>query len=286
MPAKRHIELTCEYCEAIYYLPPSKAKCSRYCCAPCRDAGAALGRRGEGNPRFSSTKVSCAKCGKELSRPQYRIEQNVNHFCDHVCKASFQKGQTIPSAWRQVEMRCEYCGETYSKPQSQAVDSRFCSAPCRDIAIGLTQRGENNPTYNRTEVTCAQCGTIFLRIQSHAQRDQNHFCDQDCKAKWQEQHQCGENNPAWAGGDIDSYGPNWKSQRREARKRDAYRCQVCDISEKKMRRELEVHHIIKFRIFGIERYLEANHLSNLITLCPRCHRAAEAGKISFQPSLL
>jgi predicted HNH restriction endonuclease len=34
---------------------------------------------------------------------------------------------------------------------------------------------------------------------------------------------------------------------------------------------LDVHHIIPFRKFGIDRYREANKISNLISLCNSCH---------------
>jgi DEAD/DEAH box helicase domain-containing protein len=46
---------------------------------------------------------------------------------------------------------------------------------------------------------------------------------------------------------------------------------------------LHVHHIRPFREYGYvrgqnEHYLIANQLENLITLCPSCHRRAEAGQ--------
>jgi predicted HNH restriction endonuclease len=40
-------------------------------------------------------------------------------------------------------------------------------------------------------------------------------------------------------------------------------------------RQLDVHHIIPFRKFGIERYQEANSLSNLICYCNLCHLIVE-----------
>ncbi len=79
------------------------------------------------------------------------------------------------------------------------------------------------------------------------------------------------------------YGPNWAEQRARARARDGYRCRRCGISEAELGRELDVHHVVPFREFGYDprdparanRYLEANCLDNLVTLCPACHRQAE-----------
>jgi DEAD/DEAH box helicase domain-containing protein len=67
------------------------------------------------------------------------------------------------------------------------------------------------------------------------------------------------------------YGPGWPSLREQVRKRDQYICQVCGQTE--AGRGHDVHHIIPFRSFATSN--EANQLSNLITLCPSCHRKAE-----------
>ena len=72
-------------------------------------------------------------------------------------------------------------------------------------------------------------------------------------------------------GDPNDYGPNWTAQRDRARARDGYRCQVCGAPEQG--RAHDVHHKVPFRAFAS--YRQANQLSNLVTLCPRCHRRAE-----------
>jgi DEAD/DEAH box helicase domain-containing protein len=77
------------------------------------------------------------------------------------------------------------------------------------------------------------------------------------------------------------YGPNWRAQRRLALERDGFRCRTCGArGEESM---LHVHHIRPFREYGYapgenENYKLANQLDNLATLCPSCHRRAEAGQ--------
>ena len=71
--------------------------------------------------------------------------------------------------------------------------------------------------------------------------------------------------------DPNNYGPNWPMQRKLALLRDARTCQVCGALEKDQ--PLHVHHKIPFRNFAS--YAQANHLENLVTLCPACHRQAE-----------
>ncbi len=84
----------------------------------------------------------------------------------------------------------------------------------------------------------------------------------------------------WRSDPIEDYGPNWERQRQRVLQRDGYRCQRCGAPHTP-ERPLHVHHIRPFRTFGYipgvnEAYKEANRLDNLIALCPRCHRLAEA----------
>ena len=87
--------------------------------------------------------------------------------------------------------------------------------------------------------------------------------------------------------DPNAYGANWPAQRDAARARDGYRCQGCGTVEAPGRQH-DVHHRIPFRAFLADPQLRgglaqefawqaANVLANLVTLCPACHRRAEAG---------
>ena len=78
-------------------------------------------------------------------------------------------------------------------------------------------------------------------------------------------------------------GPNWEQQRNRARARDGYRCRHCSVAERPNRAH-DVHHIEPFRTFGYvrgenDRYLEANRLENLVTLCRSCHRRVEVDRM-------
>ncbi len=75
----------------------------------------------------------------------------------------------------------------------------------------------------------------------------------------------------WSG-KPNNYGPNWDQQRKLARQRDQFTCQLCGAAEKDIPHH--VHHIVPFRQFPT--YELANRLENLITLCPACHHKAES----------
>jgi 5-methylcytosine-specific restriction endonuclease McrA len=87
----------------------------------------------------------------------------------------------------------------------------------------------------------------------------------------------------------DGYGDNWPEQRRKALARDNYTCQQCG-REGKLKRgrwTVHVHHRRKIALFydyqtdSID-YSAANDLDNLITLCPRCHKKADAPPKGFR----
>lgn len=71
------------------------------------------------------------------------------------------------------------------------------------------------------------------------------------------------------------YGPTWLPQRRLARQRDNFCCQICRISELDYGMELSVHHIKPFVLFPSSE--EANQLSNLLSVCEPCHRKIHSG---------
>ncbi|MCA9934261.1 MAG: DEAD/DEAH box helicase [Ardenticatenaceae bacterium] len=87
------------------------------------------------------------------------------------------------------------------------------------------------------------------------------------------------------------YGPNWQRQRKLALERDGYRCRMCGAAGKDPSSAapaegstiLHVHHVRPFREFNYipgenDHDKIANDVDNLLTLCPSCHRQAEAGQ--------
>lgn len=95
----------------------------------------------------------------------------------------------------------------------------------------------------------------------------------------------GDRNANWRGGYSARYGSGWAIARSEALERDG-ECQHCghDGSD----RRLEVHHIISVREFresSTTDVAEAHDLTNLVTLCRRCHPKADHGKLGFESGI-
>ncbi len=67
----------------------------------------------------------------------------------------------------------------------------------------------------------------------------------------------------------DRYGDDWSKIRLIIYKRDNFTCQECGITMNETRKAHHIHHIVPFlQSFD-------NSLSNLITLCPSCHKRIE-----------
>ena len=71
--------------------------------------------------------------------------------------------------------------------------------------------------------------------------------------------------------DANDYGPDWNRLRVAVRQRDRFTCQICGLVESG--KAHHIHHKIPFRSF--KSHAEANHIDNLVTLCPQCHKRAE-----------
>ncbi len=67
------------------------------------------------------------------------------------------------------------------------------------------------------------------------------------------------------------YGKNWDNVRASVLLRDENKCQACGKTEPQ---RLEIHHKTPFKMYRNKG--QANELNNLVTLCPSCHKEAEA----------
>lgn len=229
-------------------------------------------------PRQPRQSYICTHCGKEFQRYASLSPGSKTFFCSLRC---LHKHRT-----NRIDLICRACGKSFTVVSSRIKNggAQCCSNKCR--AIIRSQQMTGRVIAPRIRITCRFCDKEREVPPSGQNRP---FCDKKCHAAWQAIQECGTNNFNWRGGYREYYGPNWREQRRATRKRDGYRCQGCHAKQK--RRAFDVHHIKPFREFGYipgenNNYLQANELTNLITLCPSCHKRAEHGQIALQPYLI
>lgn len=222
--------------------------------------------------------------------------------CDYTSSEQGVKihyGRTHEGTIGGVEFECAWCS-TKDRTDQHHIDraeNNFCSPECRDYWRSENLVGEDAGGWQgggKTEIECHYCGSTEKKWECHIGRSDRTFCNPTCYGKWESETgiRSGEQNGRWKGGGGRRryYGPNWHQQRRRAKERDDYCCRRCGMSENKsideLGRELDVHHLRPLRTFAPletdDDWSTANALSNLLTLCRRCHREWEGIPLSPQ----
>ncbi|WP_435365095.1 HNH endonuclease [Haloarchaeobius sp. DYHT-AS-18] len=110
------------------------------------------------------------------------------------------------------------------------------------------------------------------------------LCGEECRSEWLSNRNSGSGHPNWKGGDIGPYGNGWARVRKQALERDDYCCVICGTTNEKLGRNPDIHHLVPVRMFAesvgfdVE---DAHELTNVVSLCPGCHRKADSGKITW-----
>lgn len=287
MPSTR----TCKQCGRTFTTEHPSDKhmfCSRSC---WRDFVAT-----SKSPRNTQVTITCATCGKPFAIKKSKI--NTKFYCCRQCKAIGMRRR------RQEEIERQF-----GKPIFSLLYDFYCiqGLGIKQIAkrigvsdnnlwdwfedLGIERRNKSDAVtlqwIGNDERKAAQKETIRKAIERGT--FDRYRLSRIAKTDWarkrnSESKQGSKNwmfkrggpaNPHWKGGKIYYYGPSWNSQRNAARERDNYTCQYCGTTEDELGKQLDVHHIHKFRSFGLARHEEANNLNNLICLCPNCHIIAE-----------
>lgn len=240
----------CLHCNKVFIprLSDIRNGGGKYCSKKCVDAD------------HAPVKLKCLVCGTDFQVPPSTYKIQSTKYCSHKC--------SIIGKTKLVESECQFCHKKFmARPRRLAMGGdRFCSKTCS---------GAYNHSIRSVDVNCKYCGKPFSVKQSLLAMGSGKYCSRACQNA--APRATGPNHKLWTGGKIRSYGPDWYRQRNAAYNRDKGICQSCFRPKGEKERCFHVHHIVKRRSFKTD-YKSANALSNLITLCPKCHRAVENGK--------
>lgn len=232
-------------------------------------------------PKYHCSRACKDKSGRTQAICRY-CKNPFEHFahcpriyCSNKCRGADNRGAGARGAYIENTI-CKQCGTSFTAKYQKRV---FCSNQCQGLWASANNRGVNHPNYGKPSKkfssktkSCLVCQKPFIVKRSIAH--QSHYCSRACNGKAKTLFHSGTQSNLYKGGRFKERGPSWSKAKRLARERDVC-CQHCGIHPDHLGRKLDVHHIKPFRLFGIERHLEANDLSNLICLCANCHTYVE-----------
>lgn len=219
---------------------------------------------------------NCLKCGKHFIAHRSRHDQK---FCCTTCANQYNQK---PDPNKKSEFICKYCGKVfigwvYRNPV-------FCSHHCTSKYAARQPKIRARKPENFVKLFCKTCNKEYSIHISLLQGRNSNYCSKACQGVATSKRMRGSKNPNYRGGTVSYRGKNWGVQRRKDLKRDGCKCQICKKHLTHKKWGYAVHHIKPFREF--DSYLEANKLSNLITLCRSCHSKVEWGELPCPKPLL
>jgi len=247
---RTRVSRKCEQCGKDFEIEIGKIKkgFGKYCSHIC-----------QGVAHTVSTKSDCEYCGETIVRTPSQIKRGVKKYCNDKCRQAAARST-------RVDCICQHCGKTFwTWPALIKQGRKYCSRECSSAG-----------QLNRVQCKCKQCGREFEAFPAEIKKGGGKYCSPECYAIGNR----GAKNINWRGGHTHYRGENWGQQRKLAYERDGGNCQRCHRKRLKGERKFHVHHITPARKFNGD-YIAANDLSNLVTLCPQCHKKAENGSVTI-----
>lgn len=213
----------------------------------------------------------CDSCGERFYDPKSRRK-----YCSDCYSESGVHNGNYRGAKKSAE--CQICGNEFEFYPSNK-EGLYCSSCVSDPEISIQRI---NSSQDKRQIECKHCGERLQRYPSEISVNMyGSFCDAECYGEWLADNISGEAHHQWAGGTI-NYGTGWWKTRKEALKRDQYRCQICGSGPHEIGRNPDVHHLRPVRKFANPE--DAHRLDNVISLCRSCHRKVEDDTLSLPSS--
>ncbi len=178
--------------------------------------------------------VKCANCGKEIETYPSRIRRNEERNCNF-----------------------------------------YCSSECKADYWSKHRTGENNPKSKpKINVKCAWCGKDILLPSWRAKKSNRHFCDVECKGKWQSEHKKGPASPHYKKEshvltECDYCGKNFKIRIGQYKRHKTHYCSMdcCDKAKiGKKCPELRQSYISVSAQYVVKRFSKARTLKDSVKL--------------------
>jgi 5-methylcytosine-specific restriction endonuclease McrA len=253
----------------------------KFCSKKC--AGEAASAKAKSKRLQATAAWLCKQCGKPSTRDMSAATLWQRQYCSKKCEGLGTRKPRALCATCQInrvslgckfcsiqcsraphvrprkDRQCPQCSVTFLVKSGDLKAHKFCSLKCARAAIAV------RPQWKR--VKCAACGSAFRRTEAAIKRLKGGrvFCSLDCSRGFLK----GTKHALYRGGADPNRGCEWLALARQIRERDEFQCQRCGRTQAENRQKLSVDHIVPWRTFADK--AEANHPTNLVSLCRRCH---------------
>lgn len=223
---------------------------------------------------MSTMICECHFCGANLIRKKSPSIKSKMHFCNHRCKAEWQKTQKpVTREWLYEQYITNGLDSTQiahvvkRDPKSVWNWLKDFGIPTRPRGTGSTKtrfvKGEPSKWKGRKH-----SAETRRRLSEHAKATGRVPYDPAVGSYMKGRR--GAQVPSWKGGITPErqafyQTPEWKRAEKNVKKRDKMTCQRCG-KRKERGQRFDIHHIVGFECVEL-RAVE----SNLVYLCKRCH---------------
>lgn len=197
---------------------------------------------------------TCPICNISFKGSRGRIYCSRKCYLSAPRQSAWNKGLVGLPANRPkngITKECPCCGQAFYVPKCYS-NKKYCSMECYHDNRWGGSRAETR--------SCIICDSQFTVTRSVKKMT----CSNKCKQENKSISMRGEKSHLWRGGATAPYNGDWRFIREQVRKRDGYKCTICNSTDR-----IQVHHIIPYR------YSKSHALNNLITLCRSCHSREE-----------
>ena len=203
---------------------------------------------------------TCNGCEREFYDPKARRT---------YCGECYSERGTQNGNWKNAkeQTECDRCGSEFRYYPSEK-DGVYCSDCVEEAEEFLGTPSYETRDVKRVDRECEQCSERFSVLATTLQREPCRFCSHRCLCNWMSKE-----------GELPStvYNGDWWSVRHDALDRDNHQCRICGKTEDEIGQKPDVHHIEPIRTF--DNHQDAHELSNVITLCRKCHINVERGNL-------
>lgn len=195
--------------------------------------------------KYPSLTIDCQCCGKNFLVP---YGERDRMYCGRSCQAKSVKKEKLLIK----TSICLECNEEFNHYSER----KYCSIDCSASASSKLRIGENNPAFLNDEEKekgrCPRCDKDFFYARNNLHKNQKRiYCSLNCSKN-------GDNRKNIIKSNKPTYPREFEKVKPIIKNRDGHKCIMCDSGD-----NLEVHHINYDK--------QDCGISNLVTLCKRCH---------------